>query len=198
MKFVEIQFRSRTAEMEKLLARKARCEVKLEKAVAKVEKLNCKWTNEEHNKFMETVESVDGWMTNKEEIKKNSAWWDWVRARRDLEEVNEKIENASARLDKAQIEVDEYHKMIAVIEDAKRREELWQKEFEAEQKEWAKDGIDLVSRYNGFTPSGKRFTIYGNSGVTIRSRHCFTLYIDGEVIFTSGEFWRCYLNIKNS
>ena len=55
-----------------------------------------------------------------------------------------------------------------------------------------------MSRYNGFTPSGKRFTIYGNSGVTIRSRHCYTLYIDGKVIFTSGEFWRCYLNIKNS
>ena len=69
-------------------------------------------------------------------------------------------------------------------------------EFEKEQKQWAKDGITLEARYYGTTPNGKRFYIERNNGVTFRSMHCFTLTIDGETIFTSGEFWRAYAEIK--
>lgn len=196
MKKIEITLRSTTAELEKLIARKERAEKKLAKAEAKVDQLNCRWTNDEHREFLNNVESVDGWMTNKEEIKRNGAWYDWIGAKRELEDVTERIEKASTRVEKAQQEVEEYLEEVRKIEDVKEKERLWKLEFEEEQKEWAKDGITLDGRYNGKTPNGKPFGIWGNNGVTERSRHCFTLYIDREVIFTSGEFWRCYMEIK--
>ena len=89
-----------------------------------------------------------------------------------------------------------YHKEVQKITDLKEREKLMQAEFEKEQKQWAKDGITLEERYYGTTPNGKRFYIERNNGVTFRSMHCFTLTIDGETIFTSGEFWRAYSEIK--
>ena len=198
MKMIEIKLNSVVSEMGKLLEKKERAEKKLEKASAKVEKLNCRWTMEEHREWMESVPTENGWIINKEDVKKNGAWFDWYRAQGDLEEVNEKIERLKNRIEEAEKKVDEYHAEVEKIEDAKRREGMNKLEFEEEQKEWAKDGIKLENRYYGETPSGKRFSIYGNSGFTKRSLHCFTLYIDGETIFTSGEFWRCYLVIKNN
>ena len=101
-------------------------------------------------------------------------------------------------LDKAEAELNAYHEEVERIEDLKKKEELFKLEFEQEQKEWAKDGITLKGRYYGTTPQGKKFWIEGNNGFTRRSLHCFTLTIDGETIFTSGEFWRAYGVIKNS
>lgn len=196
MKMVEINLRSLTNDMNKLLERKARTEKKLEKATAKVEKLNCKWTRKEHKAFLDNAPRNDIWLADEEDIKKNGAWFDWVGAQDDLKEIIGRIERMHNKIEKAEEKVDEYHAEVEKIEDAKKREELWKLEFEQEQKEWAKDGIKLNRRYAGETPSGKKFMIYGNNGFTNRSRHCFTLYIDGNTIFTSGEFWRCYMMIK--
>lgn len=203
MKAVEIGYRSITKEIEKLLARKERCTLKLNKALAKVEELGCKWSDEEHRAFLNTVETEVigqgiGRIVNKEDVKKNGAWFDWVRAEDELNDVNERIERATMRLDKAQKAIDEYHEELQKIEDAQEREKLRKLEFEEEKKEWAKDGITLNGRYYGVTPKGKSFSIWRNNGITERSLHCFSLQIDGETIFTSGEFWRCYLNIKNN
>ena len=102
------------------------------------------------------------------------------------------------KLAKAEDEVNTYYAEVEKIADLKAKEELFKNRFEEEQKEWTKDGITLEERYNGKTPSGKQFWIGGNRGFTNRSWHCFTLYIDGVCIFTSGEFWRCYATIKKS
>lgn len=197
MKRVEIKLQSVTSELEKLIARKERAGKKLEKATAKVKALGCDWTWEEHRAFLDTAETNNGWMVNKDDIKKNGAWLDWIGAERDLTEVTDRIERVAQRFEKAQAEADEYRAEVEKIEDAKKREELQKLDFEEEKKEWAKDGINLKGRYYGTTPNGEAFFIAGNSGYTRRSLHCYTLTIKGETIFTSGEFWRCYMEIKN-
>ena len=199
MKMVEITNRAIMNELEKLNARLQRAEKALEKKRAAAEKIGvADWSWEDWYAFMQTVETKNGWIVNKEDVKKNGAWSDLWGAERDIKDIKEQIANAERRLAKSEAAVEEYHKEVEAIEDLKRKEELFKLEFEKEQKEWAKDGIKLVSRYTGETPSGKWFQIEGNNGFTNRSRHCFTLYIDGKTIFTSGEFWRAYGVIKRS
>ena len=197
MKMVEIKLRSTTAELEKLLARKEREEKKLAKATEKCEKLGCLWTQEEYLNFMEHVESQNGWMTNKAEIEKNSAWTSRWSSQRELKDIEYRIEKISARFERQHEEAEAYREEVRRIGNAKQREELQKVTFEEEQKEWAKDGITLEGRYYGTTPKGKRFVIGRNHGWTQRSLHCNTLYMDGQTWFTSGEFWRCYMEIKN-
>lgn len=198
MKMIEIQYASEVKELEKLEARLEKVKAKLEKAHAKAEKLNATWTKEEHLEWLKNCETQDGWMVNKEDINRNGAWYDLYSAEYDIEELKGKIERTKERIEKKEKVVDEYREQIAKIENLKEREKLMKLDFEREQKEWAKDGIKLDGRYTGLTPSGKRFAIYGNSGFTERSKHCYTLYIDCEVVFTSGEFWRAYGTIKNN
>lgn len=198
MKMVEISYRSKVAELEKLNARLERAEKAYEKKLAAAKKVGgAEWTKEQRKAWVETVETKDGWMVNKEDIKKNGAWFDMRSAQADVEEVKGQIERAEARLEKAEQEVEKYREQVEKIADLKEKEKLFKLEFEKEQKEWAKDGIELQGRYYGKTPSGKGFNIEGNCGMTERSRHCYTLYIDGETVFTSGEFWRAYGVIKN-
>ena len=199
MKMVEIKMASKVKELEKLEARLHRAEKKLEKAEAKVEKLGCKWTLEEFRAWMDTVETNENhFIVNKDDVKKNGAWFDWERAKDDVETIKSDIEKAEARLEQAEAEVEKYHKEVEEMQDLKKKEELQKKEFEEEVKEWAKDGIKLEARYYGETPQGKWFHIERNHGWTKRSRHCFTLRINGEVVFTSGEFWRAYSIVKNN
>lgn len=199
MKMVEIRYSSYIKEMEKLTKRLEREEAKLVKAIAKAEKLGVAgWTQEEYRAFMDTVETKNGFIVNKSDVEKNGAWFNKYGAERDVEETKGAIERLTRRLEKAEDEVEAYHKEIEALEDLKKKEELRKLEFEQEVKEWAKDGIKLEARYYGETPSGKRFSIFGNSGFTKRSWHCFTLTIGGNTIFTSGEFWRAYNIIKNS
>lgn len=200
MKMVEITYRSNMNELNKLNARLERQEKALAKKLAIAEKEGvADWTRADHRAWLDTVETTDmGRIINKADIKKNGAWFDLFGARMDVEETKKSIERAESRLDKAVEKLEEYRAEVAEIDDLKAKEELWKLEFEQEQKEWAKDGITLEDRYTGRTPSGKKFSIWGNNGFTHRSWHCFTLYIDGEVIFTSGEFWRAYGVIKNS
>lgn len=199
MKMIEINYNSRMNELNKLYARLERAEKSLEKKTAKAEKLDAVWTVEEHNEWLKTVETTEfGWIVSKEDQKRNGAWWDYTGAVSNVEEIRGRIERAEARFEKAATELKEYREEIEKVQNLKEKEELRKLEFEQEQKAWAKDGIKLESRYSGETPNGKRFLIYGNSGYTVRSLHCYTLYIDGETIFTSGEFWRAYGVIKNS
>ena len=199
MKMVEIKMGSIAKELEKLETRLEKAEAKLAKAEAKAEKFGCRWTKEEHREWLGTVETTEmGWIVNDADIKKNGVWFDWQMAKDNVEEIKAKIENATARYEKTEEEVEKHHKEIEAIADLKMKEELYKLEFEAEQKEWAKDGINLEGRYYGETPNGKRFFIERNHGFTKRSWHCFTLTINGETIFTSGEFWRAYAVIKNN
>lgn len=199
MKQIEITLASNVKEMEKLTARLERAEKSYAKKLAAAEKMGvANWSDKEHNAWLQTVPTENGWIINKADVKKNGAWFDLVRAEDDLEDIRERIANAEKRLEKAQTAADAYHEELRQITDLKQREELMKLEFEQEQKEWKKDGINLEGRYYGTTKSGKRFDIYRNNGYTDRSWHCFTLWLDGEVIFTSGEFWRAYGIVKNS
>lgn len=199
MKMIEISYRSKIAELEKLNARLERAEKAYEKKLAAAQKVGiADWTNEQYRAWMDTVEVQNGFIVNKADIQKNGAWFDLHGAKRELNDIKDRITKAEARLEKDQQKIDEYHAEVARINDLKRKEELLRLEFEQEQKEWARDGITLTSRYMGYTPNGKWFGIDRNHGWTERSLHCYTLYIDGETIFTSGEFWRAYGVIKNS
>lgn len=198
MKMIEIKLRSQTAELEKLTAKKERAEAKLQKARAKAEKLGVAgWSMEDFRAYVDTMEVKDGWFTDKKQIEKKAAWSDRWSAERELNEINASIERAENRFAKAEAEVETYREQVKAQMSAKAYEDLMKVTFEEEQREWAKDGVNLEGRYYGETPKGKRFWIEGNHGFTERSRHCFTLTIDGETIFTSGEFWLCYSIIKN-
>ena len=196
-KMVEIKEMAIVKELAKLQVRLEKADAAFAKKTAIVEKLGCKWTIQEHRDWLDTVPTNEmGYIINNDDVKKNGAWYDWTLAESKVEEIQYSIANAEKRLAKTEVKVAEYHKMLEDMADLKAKEELRIKEFEEEQKEWAKDGIILSERYVGTTPKGNHFSIYGNSGFTTRSWHCFTLYINGNVIFTSGEFWRAYAEIK--
>ena len=200
MKRVEITFTKYQKELEKLNAQLERAKKSYEKKLANAIKLGVDtWNADDHTNWIASVEKINSiYIANKEDIKKNEAWWDLFSAKRAVDEITDSIERAEKRLSKAEAEVNNYREEINKIEDLKAKEEFAKRTFEEEQKEWAKDGIKLEGRYYGVTPSGKTFNIYGNNGFTDRSWHCFTLRINGETIFTSGEFWRAYAIIKKN
>ena len=199
MKRAEISYNTVVKELEKLEARLERAEKKLEKATAKAEKYGVKdMTVTEYREWISTVETDENYMiVNKADVEKNGAYFDYRGAKDDVAGLKARIERTEERLVKKFEAYEQEQELNKQISDAKSIEEKWQLEFEAEQKEWAKDGITLEARYYGSTPEGRRFFIAGNCGLEMRSRHCFTLYIDGNVVFTSGYFWRAYLEIKN-
>lgn len=201
MKRVEIKYTAIMKELEKLNAKLERAQKALQKKKAAAEKYGvATMTVDEHREWLKTVpKTEDGWITDKEAIKKNGAWFDLFGAEREVEDIERQIVNAEARHERAEEKLTEYRKEVAQVEDLKTREALMKQEFEQEQKEWAKDGIKLEKRYAGSTPGGKRFSIERNSGMTERSWHCYTLYLEGAgAVFTSGEFWRAYSVIKNN
>ena len=198
MKRVEITYRSVSKELEKLNKRLERAEKAYQKKLATAEKLGvADMDNEAHRKWLDSVPQENGWIINKADIKKNGAWHDLGSAEYEIRDIKRRIEAEEKRMAKAEAEMDKHLAEVAEIEDLQEKEKLMALEFEQEKKEWAKDGITLEGRYYGETPNGKRFYIEGNNGFTKRSLHCFTLTVDGQTIFTSGEFWRCYQEIKN-
>lgn len=200
MKMVEIRYNKEVKELEKLNARLERAKKAYNKKLETAKKYGVEnWTNEDRHEWSKTVKKTEnGFLVNNSDIKIVGAWFELQCAKDEVKDVEKAIERAEKRLEHAEMKMNEHFEEISKIEDAKKREELWQADFEKEQKEWAKDGIKLEARYNGVTPSGKRFFIDRNNGATYRSLHCFTLTIDGETIFTSGEFWRAYLEIKRA
>lgn len=202
MKRIEITYRKDIGELEKLSAKLERAEKALSKKAAVAEKLGVKdWNIEDHTAWIKTVELIDGFrMANESDIRKNGAWFEYIEAVDTVQEIKTRIDKAEKHLQKVETEIDEYRATVAALENLKAKEELQKLDLEQERKEWAKDGITLEDRYFGLTPSGKRFVIYGNNACVECQRgwHCYTLRIDGNVIFTSGEFWRAYAIVKNS
>lgn len=194
---VEIKFRSICKELEKLNSQLERAEKRLAKAEADAVKKDAMFeSHEAYRAWLDNVPTDGGWIINKADIEKNGAYRAFTSAQYDVKDLKERIEKTEKRFEKAQDKMEDRRKAIQIIANQKKKEELMKLEFEEEQKEWAKDGITLEERYRGFTPNGKRFLIRINRGFTERAMHCFTLYIGGQTIFTSGEFWRAYAEIK--
>lgn len=200
MKMVEITFNKHQKELEKLNSQLERAKKAYEKKLITAQKYEVEnWTPDDRYAWVQTVPTTpSGFFENKADEKKNAAWWDFTIAAHDIDDIKGRIERAEKRLAKSEQEVNKYYEELDKLADLKAKEELMKKQFEQEQKEWLKDGIILESRYVGQTPQGKSFVICGNNGFTNRSLHCFQLIINGETIFTSGEFWRAYSIIKRS
>lgn len=198
MKRVEIAYRSYQKELEKLNARLERQTAQYEKKLAVAKSFNVdQWTSEDRHAWAATVETTpSGFFVNKADEKKNAAWWDLVCAESEIKDTTRSIERAEKRLHAAELKVQEYYRTVEETATLQEKEKFRRVTFEQEQKEWAKDGITLEGRYYGTTPQGKTFAIFGNEGWTDRSLHCFMLKVDGNVIFTSGEFWRAYAEVK--
>lgn len=204
---IEKQAESARKDLEKLLARKERQEKSLAKKTAVAEKLGCAWTREQ-------------WFGGKREEatpEQANAYFDYHFIMKDLEETVHSIEKAQKRFDKltgkaetvleAKTAEEQEINRINGIENlliseeqqklnALRKEEeyeKWLKQFKAD---CLKDGIVIEKAYSsymtGFTKNGKKFFLDGNNGFTNRSRHCYSLRINGNSIFTSGDFVTAY------
>lgn len=200
----------------------AKLEERLEKHIARLEKKTAVATKLdalEYKDEWDIGEEIRPGVTvrTKENAKKFGAWFDMRGEQHEVEDLKRRLENANNRLEKAmpkaeadgeKREQDERanemeSKFYRAANSTKSKEEreaeylAWLEWFKAE---CLKDGV-IVEHADGWsvgglTASGKTFWIYGNSGTTLRSWHCYTLRVDGETIFTSGEFSTCYNRIK--
>lgn len=204
----ERQAESICKDIEKLQNRLDAHRARLEKKIAKAEKLDAL----EYKDEWDITEN--GYRTG-DNLKGFSAWFDVCCETREVKEIEKSLEHAKGKL----------NKVLPIIEDAKAdkiEEERMEKmensffqmsqksreEEEAEFQAWLEkfkaeclqDGV-IIEDYSGWwisgkTASGKNFALYGNSGFTDRSRHCYTLYIGKTMMFTSGEFATAYRILK--
>lgn len=204
-------------ELEKLNARLARAEKALAKKKAVADKYGVTdWSADDRREWAEAVPKTEiGFFLNPEDGKKNGAWFDYTMAVSEVEDVKEQIERQARRLEKIIGKVDQQAEQQAedkrlenmetrfytmTAEEKERREaeyESWKQWFIAECR---KDGIEIedISGWwiEGRAANGKHFVMYGNNGVTGRAAHCYTLKIDGNMIFTSGDFSTGYRYLK--
>lgn len=206
---IERQAASVQKELDKLNARLAREQAKLEKKTAAAEKLGATCTEHEWYAGMrEAYTPEQGW-----------AWCEMRHADKDVQETKAHIANAEKRLAKLSGKVAEQQEATAretaEVERISELETKWIEATPEEQKanaarrkaeyekwlawfkaECLKDGIvidKVCGRYfTGTDANGKRFCIDGNCGWTTRSRKCYTLTINGNTVFTSGEFFTAY------
>lgn len=211
---IEKQVTTAQNELQKLNARLERAEKAYAKKLANAEKLNvANMTNDEHRAWLDTVPTTqDGWILSKEDIKRNGAWFDLIHAKSNLAEVKEAIEKASKKLadltNKAEGKAEQNAKaeritrlesewLAMTAEERKAEYEKWLEAFKAE---CLKDGIviEYATRFGitGTTAKGHRFAMQINNGFTQRSWHCYTLTVNGQTIFTSGDFSTAYNCIK--
>lgn len=209
-------------EIEKLNARLARAEKALAKKKAVADKYGVtEWSADDRRAWADAVPKTEiGFFINPEDGKKNGAWFDYTMAQSEVEDVQERIELETRRLEKItgkvdrQVEQEAEDKRLDEIEvrlftmtaeeAAERRArreaeyEEWKKQFIAECKA---DGIEITEitgrTLQGFTANGKPFYMTGNSGMTMRSRHCYTLDVDRTRVFTSGDFSTVYRYLMN-
>lgn len=204
-------------EIAKYEAQLAKREEKLAKKLAAAEKLDAVEYKREWDEGGEEIGQGMALRT-KENQKKVGAWFALSMAKDEVEETKRNLENAHKRLaklmpkaeadgekreqDERANEMESKFFSAAHMSDEERAKrqaeyEAWVKWFKAE---CLKDGVIVEEitgwHMSGTTKSGKHFFLYGNSGYTERSRHCYTLRIDCEVIFTSGDFSTCYNRIK--
>lgn len=177
----ELKAKSINTELEKLNARRDRNIKTLEKKAAIAEKFGMNVTREE-------------WFELREEATpdQSAAYLNLSIARGELEDTEHRIATLSRNAEKVQRTVTARAEAISKEEAERRAAE--------EIKRWADDGITVKHMTSNFivgeTPKGEFFRIEGNNGFTERSRHCFTLQIGKETVFTSGEFYRAYAIIK--
>lgn len=178
----EIKKQSIEREIEKLEKQRERRIATVEKKKAAAEKLGANLTREEFRRSHDILTE-----------KQDAACFALIVAQEELEDTEHRI----AKLRKSLEKVDT---RVTICREKKTAEEI-EKEKAAAIEEWARDGITVDfmsgSMIRGKTPKGKYFSIEGNNGFTDRSRHCFTLTINGEMIFSSGEFYRAYSAVKN-
>lgn len=170
-------------ELEKLSTRKEKALKKLDKKTAAAEKAGINLSFEEWCKVRDTATP-----------EQCAAHLEMYSAQRELEDIERRINVLSKEHENVSAKVEKRNERISKEEAERRKAE--------EIERWLEDGI-VVERMDsnticGKTPKGKRFAIHGNHGFAQRSRHCFTLYIDYEMIFTSGEFCRAYSAVKNA
>lgn len=208
---IEKQINKAQKDVEKYTKAVNRYTALLEKKTAKCIKLNCNWTDDEWHQHREANDCTDDqysaifdrWINEDhlDEAKKNLA-----HAEKHLEKLTGKAEAKAEQ----QAEADRISGMENTWWKAMMKEELektpeqrkaeyeaWLKEFKAE---CLKDGIIIDKAdgnwISGTTANKKHFMMYANSGYTERSLHCYTLRIESETIFTSGDFSTAYTYIK--
>lgn len=208
---------SKTKELDKLNAQLERAKKSYEKKLATAQKLGvAEWTCEDRNEWLTTVKTTEfGYIIDKTDAKKNGAWFDLFSAKHSVEDIEGSIERAKHILSKYMAKYEKELEQEAADEITNQRSELMdrytapkltEEEVRAIQEsiraEWSKDGITITEFYgfglSGLTPNGKKFNFYGNSGITERSWHCYTLNINGYTMFTSGTVCSCYKTIKRS
>ena len=192
----EKKMQSITKEIEKLNKSLERNNARLVKKTAAAEKVNANWTREE-------------WFANRENATPDQyeAYFDMSLVQSEIADLNRRIENANKRLAKVSGVVEADTAAAKEVERVANIENLMHKtaeEKEAEYQKWLaefkaeclKDGIEIdrasYHMVDGKTFNGKKFFLYINSGFTVRSRHCYSLTVDGETVFTSGTFDTAY------
>lgn len=205
---IERQANSISKEIEKLEAKLEKHEAKLAKVTAKAEKMDAL----EFKEIWNEPNPENPMYRKPEHIKAVSAYMDLVGEQREVEDIKHRLENAKARLNKVMPKVEaveaeakdtariaqiESGWLTKTAEERKAEYEAWLAQFKAE---CLKDGI-IIEEANahwisGKTASGKNFIMYINSGFTERSMHCYTLRIESETIFTSGDFATGYRVIR--
>ena len=206
---IEKQLAKAQKDVEKYTKAVERYTAQLEKKTAICEKLNCNWTRAEWFEHREANTYTD---------EQYGAWFDKSLKESYVEESKRNLEQAQKHLAKLtgqfedKLEKDAEADRISNIENgwwsamkeelkktAEQREaeyQAWLKQFKAE---CLKDGV-IIREVSGIgitgtTASGKNFGLWNNNGWTVRSRHCYSLTINGEMIFTSGEFSTAYAYI---
>lgn len=188
-------------EIEKLQKSLDRNIARLAKKADAADKVDANWTEEE-------------WFGGKRETataEQRMAYMDLSIARDEVSDIQRRMANAHTRLAKAtgiaenvvaeRANAERVSKMDKGIWTAKAMTaeefEAWLEGFKAD---CAADGV-LIESYCGWlitgkTKSGNHFGLHLNSGSTFRSLHCYRLNINGETIFTSGEFSTAYAILK--
>ena len=182
------------AEIEKLERSLERYSGLLKKKIEKCEKLGCNWTDEEMFQKRDADEMTqEQW----------SAWFAKSLEEGHVNDTQHRIEAAFRRLEKANEELEKVAGQIELDEMISEKELQWMKSRELKEEEYyrwlsefkkecLKDGIIIEKAdakfISGKTKNGKRFAMYINSGWTERSRHSYTLNIEGITYFTSGLF----------
>jgi len=207
---IEKQLAKAQKDVEKYEKAVARYTAQYEKKVATCKKLGCDWTKTEWFEHRENGTCTDEQFSAYFEKTLKASYVE--EASRDLEQSKKhlaKLEGkfeAKAESDAEADRIDGIERGIwaAMSEELKKTPEqreaeyqAWLKQFKAE---CLKDGIVIDSvlgiGINGWTASGKRFGLWDNNGFTSRSRHCYSLVIAGEMVFTSGEFSTAYAYLR--
>ena len=205
---IEKRLASLKKEAEKLQTQLQKRTALLEKKLATAEKLGMKnWTVDDFRYHALEVKDISD--------KQYELWFSLRITEDDVKETEDKIERNRKALENIIPQVEDIKKeqdederianmeakffQMTAEEKAKREAEYkaWLKWFKAE---CLKDGV-IIEEVTGWgitgkSKSGKSFGLYGNNGFTKRSFHCYTFYLDGQMIFTSGEFGTAYKDLK--